>query len=58
MRNNLTAKHIKFSREFRSIKKRKLVKTVDNAAGPTLMMADITTEMIFFIKLLMRAKLK
>ena len=48
MRNNLTAKHIKYSREFKSIKKRKLVTTVDNAAGPTLMMTHITTEMIFF----------
>lgn len=48
MGNNLTATHIKFPREFKSIQKRKLETTVDNAARPTLMKADVTTEMIFF----------
>ena len=38
----ITAMHIKFPREFKSIKKRKLETTLDNAARPTLMMADVT----------------
>lgn len=57
MGNNLTATHIKFPREFKSIQKRKLETTVDNAARPTLMKADVTNDILYFIKLLVRAKL-